>query len=61
MKSLQIRFFVVLFLSILILNCKSSKESTIVKKETQKPLNVVLILMDDQGYDTSIDGMTGIE
>ena len=61
MKSLQIRFFAVLFLSILILNCKSSKESTTVKKETQKPLNVVLILMDDQGYDTSIDGMTGIE
>ncbi|WP_088323856.1 sulfatase family protein [Polaribacter tangerinus] len=61
MKSLQIRFFTVLFFSILILNCKSSKESSSVKKETKKPLNVVLILMDDQGYDTSVDGMKGFE
>ncbi|TMM30628.1 sulfatase [Polaribacter aestuariivivens] len=61
MKSLQIRFFGALLFSVLILNCKSSKESSTIKKEIQKPLNVVLILMDDQGYDTSIDGMAGIE
>ncbi|WP_299665985.1 sulfatase [uncultured Polaribacter sp.] len=42
------------------MNCKASKEITH-KKAAEKPLNVVLILMDDQGYDTSIDGMKGIE
>lgn len=60
MKSLSIRFFVAIIFSVLIVNCKTSKEVN-EKKESKKPLNVVLILMDDQGYDTSIDGMKGIK
>lgn len=39
----------------------ASKKSAPVPVNSEKPLNVVLILMDDQGYDTSVDGMTGIK
>lgn len=65
MKSLSFRFFITAIFIIIIANCKSPNEVTETnitdKKEAKKPLNVVLILMDDQGYDTSIDGMTGIK
>jgi len=60
MKSFTIQFFVTIIFAVLLVNCKSQKEASD-KKEVKKPLNVVLILMDDQGYDTSIDGMKGIE
>lgn len=39
----------------------SMTNNSAVHKTTNKPLNVVVILMDDQGYDTSVDGMTGIK
>lgn len=60
MKISLFRFFIVAVFSLFVVNCKSPKE-TIEKTKTEKPLNVVLILMDDQGYDTSVDGMTGIK
>lgn len=44
---------------LIIVACSSKKATTTVEK-VKEPLNVVLILMDDQGYDTSVDGMTGI-
>lgn len=60
MNSISIRFIAFVAFTILMLNCKTSKEIN-ENKKAKKPLNVVLILMDDQGYDTSIDGMKGIE
>ena len=44
----------------LLISC-TSKKSTIAQSVPNKPMNVVLILMDDQGYDTTIDGRTGVE
>jgi len=65
MKFLSFRFFIALIFIISVVNCKSPKDSADANtgntKKTKKPLNVVLILMDDQGYDTSIDGITGIK
>jgi N-sulfoglucosamine sulfohydrolase len=46
-------------LCITVVACKTQNDvKTVVKNE--KPLNVVLILLDDQGYDTAIDGTKGI-
>mgnify|MGYP001297470061 CR=1 FL=1 len=65
MKFLSFRFFIALIFIISVVNCKSPKDSADANtgntKKTEKPLNLVLILMDDQGYDTSIDGITGIK
>ncbi len=51
-----------LWLMALLLNACASQQKETSKKqvgEVNQPMNVVLILMDDQGYDTSVDGMTG--
>lgn len=48
-----------LFVLLIICSCRTPQKTTD-KKEADKRMNVVLILMDDQGYDTSIDGMKGI-
>ncbi|WP_299053706.1 sulfatase [uncultured Polaribacter sp.] len=53
--------YVLLFFGFLFFNCSLPKEVKLKKNNNKKPLNVVLILMDDQGYDTSIDGMKGIK
>ena len=65
MKYFSFRLFSAAVFIMFIMNSESQKEVTATTdtyiKETKKPLNVVLILMDDQGYDTSVDGMTGIK
>lgn len=58
MKNISIKVFVLVTFFILFKSCKSTKNVKRIDKK--KPFNVVLILMDDQGYDTSIDGMKGI-
>ncbi|WP_139959666.1 sulfatase family protein [Flavicella sediminum] len=54
------------YLVLLIISCfivfPSVSQSTINEiGKNKKPLNVVLILLDDQGYDTAIDGAKGVK
>ncbi|WP_339623462.1 sulfatase [uncultured Winogradskyella sp.] len=65
MKSFSFRIFITSLVIVFVVNCNSQKNATNSNTtdttDSKKPLNVVLILMDDQGYDTSVDGMTGIK
>ncbi|SFB94135.1 N-sulfoglucosamine sulfohydrolase [Algibacter lectus] len=57
----SIRFtLLIISVSMLFQSCKSQNDVKERIEDTQ-PLNVVLILLDDQGYDTAIDGTKGIK
>lgn len=60
LKSYKLHVLLVCIIPLFFFACSSKSGKTAVQ-EVKKPLNVVLILMDDQGYDTSVDGMTGIK